>query len=61
MKRIKVGDAAKRLNMCQNAVRTLMEKGELPIGIVKRSRKRNTYYIYDTLLEAFLEGRLENA
>ena len=60
MKRIKIEDAAKRLNMCQPAVRTLMDKGELPIGIVKHSRKRNTYYIYDTLLDEFLKGRLKN-
>lgn len=48
--------AAEKLGMSEQAIRTRMRKGILPIGICIRSEERWTYHIYDVWLEKFLEG-----
>lgn len=48
--------ASKLLGMSEQAVRTRMRKGILPIGICKRSGKRWTYYIFENWLDEFLNG-----
>lgn len=53
--RITIKEASKALGIHEDSVRYLMKKGKLPIGIVRTSKKRNTYYVYREMLERFLK------
>ena len=57
--RISVDEAAKMLSMNKQTVRVLMQRGELPIGVVYKSEKaekNNTYYIYKNRVVAYIKG-----
>ena len=60
--RLTVEQAADILCMPKQAVRVLMERGKLPIGIVEKmggKGRRRTYYISRKRLEIYLAGKEE--
>lgn len=55
MKKVSVRHAAERLGVSIAAVRGGLEQGSLPIGFFVKHEKRTAYYIYEHLLERFVE------
>ena len=56
LKRITVAEAAKRLGIPEQAVRTGVDQGVLPIGYATGKRKK-TYYIFEDFLERYVNGK----
>lgn len=59
MTRITVAEAARQLAMPQQAVRSMVRSGALPIGVYRGSEQRGTYYIYKEKLDEFTPGGKE--
>jgi len=58
-KRISVDEAAKRLGITKDAICKGMIQKSLPIGfIVVGDNGKNSYYIFESLLDAYIVGRL---
>lgn len=51
-----IKEASKKLGMNEQAIRTRMRKGKLPIGICIRSDERWTYHIYSEWVNLFIAG-----
>lgn len=51
-----IKSASKRLGICEQAVRTLMRKGRLPVGICIKNDERWQFVIYTAWLERYLQG-----
>ena len=56
LERVTVAQASEELCITPLTLRIMMECGILPIGIVKKSIKRNTYIIYRNMLDEFKSG-----
>ena len=60
--RISVQEAAKRLELPDQSVRSWIKKGTCPFGEIvadkKQANGRNTYYINSARLELYLQGKL---
>lgn len=55
---VTVKSASQQLGMPEAAVRVLMRRGKLPIGIAEKiSGERYTYYIIQELIDAYLMKR----
>ena len=60
--RISVQEAAKRLGLPDQSVRSWIKKGTCPVGEIvadkKQAHGRNTYYVNSARLELYLQGKL---
>ena len=56
MNRISVNEAAELLQIPAQAVRVLMQKGELPIGFLYGDGQKSVYVIYRERVEDFMKG-----
>jgi len=60
--RISVQEAAKRLGLPDQSVRSWIKKGTCPFGEIvadkKQAHGRNTYYVNSARLELYLQGKL---
>lgn len=59
MNRISVNEAAALLQIPAQAVRVLMQKGELPIGFLYGDGKKAVYVIYRERVEDFMKGAIK--
>lgn len=59
MNRITVNEAAALLQIPAQAVRVLMQKGELPIGFLYGDGKKFVYVIYRERVEDFMKGAIK--
>lgn len=57
MTRVTVEEASKQLGIPKNGVRTMVERGLLPIGqAVVLTKKRTTYYLFQELIDKYIKG-----
>lgn len=57
MTRVTVEEASKQLGIPKNRVRTMVERGLLPIGqAVILTKKRTTYYLFQELIDKYIKG-----
>ena len=62
MARITIKEAARRLDLPEQSVRSWIQKGTCPFGEIiadkKQAHGRNTYYVNSARLELYLQGKL---
>ena len=62
MARITIKEAARRLDLPEQSVRSWIQKGTCPFGEIvadkKQTHGRNTYYVNSARLELYLQGKL---
>ena len=57
MTRVTVEEASKQLGIPKNGIRTMVERGLLPIGqAVVLTKKRTTYYLFQELIDKYVKG-----
>ena len=57
MTRVTVEEASKQLGIPKNGVRSMVERGLLPIGqAVVLTKKRTTYYLFQELIDKYIKG-----
>ena len=57
MERITVEQAAEQLGLSSFSVRELMRQDQLPIGKVMHGNRRDTFYIWQELIDQYREVR----
>ena len=61
MKRVSVEDASKQIGIPVNGIRVMVRRGLLPIGLAFNGGKRTTFYLYQELIDEYLEGMKSGA
>ena len=57
MTRVTVEETSKQLGIPKNGIRTMVERGLLPIGrAVVLTKKRTTYYLFQELIDKYIKG-----
>ena len=62
MTRVTVEEASQQLGIPKNGIRTMVERGLLPIGqAVVLTKKRTTYYLFQELIDKYIKGDAWNS
>ena len=57
MTMVTVEEASQQLGIPKNGIRTMVERGLLPIGqAVVLTKKRTTYYLFQELIDKYVRG-----
>ena len=55
-----IPEASKQLNLSEQLLRVWIQSGRCLFGTIVRKGCRNTYYINEERMKAWIEGRLKN-